>query len=240
MLVEKGLVESRQKAQSMIMAGLVLANDKPVEKAGQLIAEDATLRLKGKTHEWVSRGGLKLEGAVKEFHLDLKGKTAVDLGASTGGFTDVLLHYGAAKVYAVDVGHGQLAWKLRQDERVVVLEKTNARNLTINEIPEKFQMIVCDASFISLTKILPNTMIMAEAGCEMIALIKPQFEAERSQIGKKGVVKDSAVHEEVCEKIRMFLTEAHWQVKGLKQSPIKGPEGNIEFLIWAEKELKND
>jgi 23S rRNA (cytidine1920-2'-O)/16S rRNA (cytidine1409-2'-O)-methyltransferase len=235
LLVEKGLVESRQKAQALIMDKKAIAGDKLIEKPGQLLAEDVPLRVKDKEHSWVSRGGMKLEGAVKEFQLDVKDKIAVDIGASTGGFTDVLLHYGAQKVYAIDVGHSQLAWKIRDDDRVVVHEKCNARHLTTEHVPEEFQILVCDASFISLKKVLANAMEMAPIGCQMIALIKPQFEADRDQIGKKGVVKDPAVHEAICEDIKAWVIASGWVFKGLKPSPIKGPEGNIEFLIWAIK-----
>ncbi|GBQ05502.1 TlyA family RNA methyltransferase [Saccharibacter floricola] len=239
LLVERGLVESRTRAQALIMAGLVYAGphaDKPVKKAGDQIPEDRLLTLKGQDHPWVSRGGLKLAHALEEFPLQVADAIAVDVGASTGGFTDVLLHHGARKVYAVDVGHGQLAWKLRSDERVVVLEKTNARHLTTEQIPESPSIIVCDASFIGLRTVLPAAMALAASGAWMVALIKPQFEAGRADIGPKGVVRDPAVHERVCEEIRSWLTSLpDWTVLGLTKSPITGPEGNVEFLIVARK-----
>jgi len=236
LLVERGLAESRTKAQAFIMAGVVFSGEKKIDKAGTPLVEDAPLEVRGKQHPWVSRGGLKLMQAIEEFSLDLTDKCVIDVGASTGGFTDVCLHHGAAKVYAVDVGHGQLAWKLRNDDRVVVLEKTNARYLTAEQIPDPANMIVCDASFIGLQTVLPAPMALAEDGCILAALIKPQFEVGRGNVGKGGVVRDPELHDQVCQKITDWITEdmPGWTVMGLTTSPIKGPEGNIEFLIIAE------
>lgn len=239
LLVERGLVESRTRAQALIMAGLVYAGphaDKAVKKAGDQLAEETLLTLKGQDHPWVSRGGLKLAHALDVFPLSVKDGIALDVGASTGGFTDVLLHHGAQKVYTVDVGHGQLAWKLRSDERVVVMEKTNARHLTREQLPEAPSIIVCDASFIGLRTVLPAAMTLAAPGAWMVALIKPQFEAGRADIGPKGVVRDPAVHERVCQEIHTWLADLpDWEVLGLATSPITGPEGNKEFLIAARK-----
>lgn len=240
LLVERGLVETRSRAQALIMAGLVYAGphgDKPVKKAGDQLPEDMALTLKGQDHPWVSRGGLKLAHALEHFPLSTEGKIAVDVGASTGGFTDVLLQNGAARVYAVDVGHGQLAWKIRSDERVVVLEKTNARHLSKEHIPEAPDIIVCDASFISLKTVLAPALEMAKPGAWAVALIKPQFEAGRADVGPKGVVRDPAVHERVCQEIHTwFAALPGWTILGLVPSPITGPEGNKEFLIAARKE----
>ncbi|MUG90506.1 TlyA family RNA methyltransferase [Bombella sp. ESL0385] len=239
LLVERGLVETRSRAQAFIMAGLVYAGphgDKPVKKAGDQLPEDMALTLKGQDHPWVSRGGLKLAHALEHFPLSTEGKIAVDVGASTGGFTDVLLQNGAARVYAVDVGHGQLAWKIRSDERVVVLEKTNARHLSKEHIPEAPDIIVCDASFISLKTVLAPALEMAKPGAWAVALIKPQFEAGRADVGPKGVVRDPAVHERVCQEIHTwFAALPGWTILGLVPSPITGPEGNKEFLIAARK-----
>lgn len=240
LLVDRGLVETRSRAQALIMAGLVYAGphgDRPVKKAGDQLAEDMPLTLKGQDHPWVSRGGLKLAHALEHFPLSAEGKIAVDVGASTGGFTDVLLQNGAAKVYAVDVGHGQLAWKIRSDDRVVVLEKTNARHLNAGHVPEAPDVVVCDASFISLKTVLAPALGMAKDGAWAVALIKPQFEAGRADIGPKGVVRDPAVHERVCEEIRdWFASLPGWTILGLVPSPITGPEGNREFLIAARKD----
>lgn len=239
LLVERGLVETRTRAQALIMAGLVYAGpyaDKIVKKAGDQLPEGMPLTLKGQDHPWVSRGGLKLAHALEEFPLTIHNQIALDVGASTGGFTDVLLHHGAKKVYAVDVGHGQLAWKLRSDSRVVVLEKTNARHLSTEQIPESPSVIVCDASFIGLRTVLPAAMTLAAPGAWMVALIKPQFEAGRADIGPKGVVRDPVVHDRVCHDIQTWLTDLpDWSVTGLTTSPITGPEGNKEFLIVAHK-----
>ena len=236
LLVDRGLVESRTRAQALIMAGLVYTSDRRIAKAGDQLPEDAPLALKGQDHPWVSRGGLKLIHAIEHFGLDPKGRVAIDVGASTGGFTDVLLTHGAEKVYAVDVGHGQLAWKIRSDERVVVMEKTNARALTVEQIPEPAGIVVCDASFIGLRTVLPAALELTTPDAWAVALIKPQFEAGRGEVGAKGVVRDPAVHERVCEEIReWFAALPGWDVLGIEGSPITGPEGNREFLIAARK-----
>jgi 23S rRNA (cytidine1920-2'-O)/16S rRNA (cytidine1409-2'-O)-methyltransferase len=235
-LVDRGLVESRAKAQALIMAGKVFSNTRRVDKPGQPVAEDTPLEVKGQEHPWVSRGGMKLSHALEHFGLDPEGRVAVDVGASTGGFTDVLLHRGAARVYAVDVGHGQLAWKLRSDERVVVLEKTNARRLDATLIPEAPGVVVCDASFIGLATVLPAALTLASPAAWAVALIKPQFEAGPDKVGKGGVVRDPAVHDEVCERVRSWWSGLPgWTVLGIEPSPILGPEGNREFLIAARK-----
>ncbi len=218
------------------MAGLVYSGEKKLDKAGQQVTADIAVDVRGQDHPWVSRGGLKLEKALTAFDIDPTDAVCIDVGASTGGFTDVLLSHGAAKVYAVDVGHGQLAWKLRTDDRVVVLEKTNARYLTHDHVPDPVDMLVCDASFIGLRTLLPAAMELVLPGGMLIALIKPQFEAGRENVGKGGVVRDPAVHESVCRNIRDWLSETcGWDVVGLGESPIKGPEGNVEFLIAARK-----
>ncbi len=236
LLVDRGLVESRTRAQALVMAGLVFSGERRLDKAGQQVAEDMALEVRGQDHPWVSRGGLKLAHALQAFAIDPAGAVAVDVGASTGGFTDVLLTHGAARVYAVDVGHGQLAWKLRSDPRVIVLEKTNARHLTAGEVPEPVDMVVCDASFISLKTVLPAALALARPGARLVALIKPQFEAGRGQVGKGGVVRDPAVHEAVCADVRGWLDGMpQWRVDGLTASPITGPEGNVEFLIAATR-----
>jgi 23S rRNA (cytidine1920-2'-O)/16S rRNA (cytidine1409-2'-O)-methyltransferase len=233
LLVERGLADSRTRAQALIMAGLVLLGDKRVEKAGQQVAEDAELIVKGQDHPWVSRGGVKLAHALAEFGIDAAGAVAIDVGSSTGGFTDVLLTNGAARVYAVDSGTNQLAWKLRQDPRVVVHEQTSARILTDQHIAEPIDVVVCDASFISLSKVLEKPLSFARRGAQLVALIKPQFEAGKAEVGKGGVVRDAAVHERVCAEVRDWLEGIGWAVKGLTESPITGPKGNVEFLIWA-------
>ena len=236
MLVDRGLVESRSRAQALIMAGAVYTGTERISKPGQTLKDDAPLEVKGRDHPWVSRGGQKLDHAIREFGFDLTGKVVLDVGASTGGFTDVALHNGASRVYAVDVGHGQLAWSLRQDPRVVVLEKTNARHLTGAEIPEPVDAVVCDASFIGLQTVLPAPMALAAPGAILVALIKPQFEVGKGQVGKGGVVRDTALHEEVCARIRDWLdAEPGWSVIGVTESPITGPEGNKEFLIAARR-----
>ncbi len=235
LLVERGLAESRTKAQALVMAGLVFQETRRIDKPGQQVPEDKPVEVKGQEHPWVSRGGLKLEKALAAFDLDPAGRVCLDVGASTGGFTDVLLSGGAARVYAVDVGHGQLAWKLRQDERVVVLEKTNARYLSREEVPEPVSLIVCDASFIGLATVLPAPLALAAPGARLIALIKPQFEVGKARVEKGGVVRDPALHREVCDYIAAWLgAQAGWRVRGLTESPIQGPEGNREFLITAE------
>jgi|TARA_R110002049_G_scaffold129850_2_gene287919 23S rRNA (cytidine1920-2'-O)/16S rRNA (cytidine1409-2'-O)-methyltransferase len=233
LLADRGLAESRAKAQAYIMAGLVSVAGKKIDKPGHKIASDAAIELKGKDHPWVSRGGIKLDHALRHFAIDVAAMTAMDVGSSTGGFTDVLLQGGAKKVYAVDSGTNQLAWKLRQDERVVVHEQTSARILTEQHIPEKIDIIVCDASFISLVKVLERPLEFAKPGAILVALVKPQFEAERSDVGKGGVVRDEAVRQAACEKVRDWLIASGWNIMGVTESPITGPKGNVEFLIGA-------
>jgi 23S rRNA (cytidine1920-2'-O)/16S rRNA (cytidine1409-2'-O)-methyltransferase len=235
LLVERGLAESRNRAQALIMAGHVLIGDKRADKAGLQVTEDAEISVKGQDHPWVSRGGVKLAHALDEFGIDVSDMVVVDVGSSTGGFTDVLLTKGAAKVYAVDSGTNQLAWKLRQDERVVVHEQTSARILTAEHIPEPVDLIVCDASFISLTKVLERPLSFARASAQLVALIKPQFEAGRAEVGKGGVVRDAAVHARVCVEVQGWLESIGWAINGLIESPITGPKGNVEFLVWATK-----
>lgn len=236
LLVERGLVESRARAQALILAGKVFTGERRVEKAGQPLAPDAPLEVRGHEHPWVSRGGLKLVHGLEAFALSPEGLVCLDVGASTGGFTDVLLAHGAARVHAVDVGHGQLAWKLRSDPRVVVYEKTNARRLSAAIIPEPIGALVCDASFIGLQTVLPAGLALCAPGAWAVALIKPQFEAGPGQVGRKGVVRDPAVHEEVCTRIRGWWAGLPgWEVLGIAESPITGPEGNREFLIGARR-----
>jgi 23S rRNA (cytidine1920-2'-O)/16S rRNA (cytidine1409-2'-O)-methyltransferase len=237
LLVALGLAESRARAQALILAGKVFSDTKRVEKAGDLLADGAPLEVRGQDHPWVSRGGLKLAHALAHFGLNPEGRVCLDLGASTGGFTDVLLQHGAARVYAVDVGHGQLAWKLRQDSRVVVLEKTNARYLDATAIPEAIGALVCDASFIGLRTILPAPLALCAPGAFAVALIKPQFEAGPGQVGKGGVVRDAALHRSICAMIAdWWAALPGWRVLGITESPITGPEGNKEFLIAARRE----
>jgi len=233
-LVDRGLAPSRERARALIMAGQVSVAGARIDKPGTSIPEDADVSVKGADHPWVSRGGLKLAHALETFDLDVTDKVALDIGASTGGFTDVLLKNGARRVYAVDVGHGQLDWGLRNDERVVTLERTNARNLTKEHVPEAIDVNVCDASFIGLRTILPAGLRLAAPGAVLVALIKPQFEAGKDRVGKGGVVRDEAVHQEVCETIQGWLTALQeWTVVGLTESPVRGPAGNKEFLIVA-------
>jgi len=235
-LVDRGLVETRSKAQALIMAGVVFSEEKRIEKPGQQITEETPLEVRGQDHPWVSRGGLKLEKGLKAFAIDPAGMVALDVGASTGGFTDVLLQNGAARVYAVDVGRGQLHWKLRTDERVVVLEATNARHLTPELVPDTIDIVVCDASFIGLEKVLPAALSLARPGAWLVALIKPQFQVGKGEVGKGGVVRDSDLHARVCDEVAAWLAgEAGWQVEGIVESPITGPQGNVEFLIGARK-----
>ena len=237
LLLARGLAESRARAQALILAGQVYSGDKRVEKAGAELARDAPLSVRGPAHPWVSRGGLKLEKGLDHFGIDPRDRICLDIGAATGGFTDVLLARGAAKVYAVDVGQGQLAWKLRQDPRVVVLERTNARRLEAAHVPEPPSLIVCDASFIGLETLLPASLDLAAPGARLIALIKPQFEVGKGRVGKKGVVRDPDLHAEVCARIDAWLSALPgWFVLGLTESPILGPEGNKEFLIAARKD----
>jgi 23S rRNA (cytidine1920-2'-O)/16S rRNA (cytidine1409-2'-O)-methyltransferase len=233
LLVERGLADSRSRAQALIMAGAVLSGDRPVTKAGALLAEDSPLEVRTRDHPWVSRGGIKLDHGLTHFGFDVTGAVALDVGSSTGGFTDVLLSRGAAKVYAVDVGTNQLAWKLRQDPRVIVHEKTNARNLTAEVIPEPVDIITCDASFISLAKVLDAALGFTSPGAKLVALVKPQFEAGREEVGKGGVVRDPEVHARVCAEASAWIESRGWSVVGVTESPITGPEGNREFLLGA-------
>ena len=236
LLVERGLAESRTRAQALIMAGQVTSGSRRVDKPGTLLPSDAPLQVKGRDHPWVSRGGIKLAAGLERFQIDPTGRVCLDLGASTGGFTDVLLSGGAAKVFAVDVGHGQLAWTLRQDPRVIVLERTNGRNLTAAQVPDPIDLLVCDASFIGLDVVLPASLALAAPGAQLIALIKPQFEVGKGQVGKGGVVRDPALHQAVCARIAAWLDGlADWTVLGLSESPITGPQGNKEFLIAARR-----
>ena len=234
-LVERGLAESRTRAQALILAGLVYSGEQRVAKAGDLVKAGQPLELRGQDHPWVSRGGVKLAHALKHFGLSPKDRICLDIGASTGGFCDVLLHHGAAKVYAVDVGHGQLAWKLRNDPRIVVRERVNARYLDAAQIPDPVEAIVCDASFIGLRTVLPAALSLAVPGAFAVALIKPQFEVGPA-IAKGGVVRDATVHGRVCNEIRAWWSEVPgWQVIGVEPSPLLGPEGNREFLIAARR-----
>lgn len=233
-LVDRGLAESRTRAQALIMSGNVLVGDRPVDKAGQSVAEDAAITLKTKDHPWVSRGGLKLAHALEHFALDVTGLVGMDVGSSTGGFTDVLLTNGASRIYAIDSGTNQLAWKLRQDPRVIVHEQTSARILTPGHVPEPIDIIVCDASFISLAKVLERPLTFAAPNALLVALIKPQFEAGKADVGKGGVVRDPAVHARVCGEVRAWVqAQPGWEEIGIVESPITGPEGNVEFLIAA-------
>jgi 23S rRNA (cytidine1920-2'-O)/16S rRNA (cytidine1409-2'-O)-methyltransferase len=234
LLVDRGLVESRTRAQALIMAGQVFVGERKAEKAGQAIAPDAVVAVRGRDHPWVSRGGLKLDHALAHFGWDVGGAVAIDVGSSTGGFTDVLLSRGAVRVYAVDSGTNQLAWKLRSDPRVVVREQTSARILTDAHIPEPVDLVVCDASFIALAKVLDRPLGFVKPGGRLIALIKPQFEAGRAEVGKGGVVRDAAVHARVCAGVSGWLVGRGWRVEGIVPSPVTGPEGNVEFLIAAQ------
>ena len=235
-LVERGLAESRAKAKALVMAGLVFSEDSPQNSPGAQVRSDIQLSVKGPEHPWVSRGGLKLAHGLKYFGYDVEGRTCLDIGASTGGFTDVLLAHGAAKVYAVDVGYGQLAHKIRTDPRVVVVERTNARYLTRTLVPNSIDAVVCDASFIGLRTVLPPALSLTGPKAWLIALIKPQFEVGKDRVGKKGVVRDPNLHEEVCGTISSWMEGlAEWSVDGITPSPVKGPEGNVEFLIAANR-----
>jgi len=235
LLLSRGLAESRTRAQALIMAGAVFSGERKLAKAGEMLAEDAALEVRGKDHPWVSRGGIKLDHGLTHFGFDVGGAVALDVGSSTGGFTDVLLTRGAARVYAVDVGTNQLAWKLRKDPRVVVHEQTNARALTAEKISEPIDIVVCDASFIGLAKVLEVPLTFARAGAMLVALIKPQFEAGHAEVGKGGVVRDPAVHERVCTEAKGWIETLNWTVLGVTPSPITGPEGNVEFLMGARK-----
>jgi len=239
-LVAQGLVESRTRAQALILAGNVFVGDRRVAKAGDLIAEDAALSVKGRDHPWVSRGGVKLAHGLDRFGFDVTRAIGLDVGSSTGGFTDVLLTRGAARVYAIDVGTNQLAWNLRSDDRVIVHEQTNARALTAEIVPEPVDIIVCDASFIALAKVLDAALELARAGAMLVALVKPQFEAGRGEVGKGGVVRDPLVHQRVCDAAAEWIASKGWKVLGIETSPITGPEGNIEFLLGAIKRTDDD
>jgi 23S rRNA (cytidine1920-2'-O)/16S rRNA (cytidine1409-2'-O)-methyltransferase len=236
LLIAQGLAESRTRAQALILAGNVFAGDRRVAKAGDLIAEETVLSVKGRDHPWVSRGGVKLAHGLEHFGFDVTGAVGLDVGSSTGGFTDVLLTRGAARVYAIDVGTNQLAWKLRSDERVIVHEQTNARALTSEIVPEPVDIVVCDASFISLAKVLDAALDLARPGAALVALVKPQFEAGRGEVGKGGVVRDPAVHQRVCDAAAAWVASKGWTVAGIETSPITGPEGNVEFLLGATRD----
>lgn len=235
LLVQRELVESRARAQALILAGLVFSGETRIAKAGQLIPENAPLDVRGRDHPWVSRGGVKLAHALAQFGLDPSGATAMDIGSSTGGFTDVLLTHGATRVFAVDSGTNQLAWKLRQDPRVTVLEQTSARILTPELVDAPCNWVVCDASFIGLSKVLDVPLKLASEKCQLVALIKPQFEVGKGEVGKGGVVRDPVLHARVCDEVRAWLDSGGWKVQGITESPITGPEGNVEFLISAQR-----
>ena len=235
MLVARGLAETRAKAQALLLAGLVFSGERRLEKPGMQVDRDLPLTVRGAAHPWVSRGGVKLDHALAHFRIDPQGLVALDIGASTGGFTHVLCERGARRVYAVDVGYGQLDARLRSDPRVTLLERTNARYLSRAEVPEPVDLVVCDASFIGLRTILPTPLALAAPGARLVALVKPQFEAGRARVGKGGIVRDPAVHDAVCSTIRAWLTADGWPVTGLVESPIKGRDGNTEFLIAAQR-----
>lgn len=235
-LVDRGLAESRARAQALVMAGLVFAGERRLDKAGMAVPAEMALEVRGQDHPWVSRGGLKLAHGLDAFGLTVEGLVCLDVGASTGGFTDVLLSRGAVRVYAVDVGRGQLAWKLREDPRVIVREGMNARHLTAEAVPEAIDLLVCDASFIGLRTLLPAPMALVRNGGGMLVLVKPQFEVGPGRVGKGGVVRDPALHEEVCAAIAAWVDEQPgWKVAGITPSPITGPQGNREFLLHARK-----
>jgi 23S rRNA (cytidine1920-2'-O)/16S rRNA (cytidine1409-2'-O)-methyltransferase len=235
LLVERGLVESRERGHALILAGQVLVNGQKQDKAGALVPEDAELRILGEVLPYVSRGGLKLEGALNWFKISVEGKTALDVGASTGGFTDCLLQHGAKKVYAVDVGYGQLAWKLRQDPRVITIERVNIRDIASSLVPESIDIAVIDVSFISLEKVVPSILKFFKPGSELVALIKPQFEVGREQVGKGGIVRDEAARKAAVDRVTDFIRGLGLEVKGIVPSPITGQDGNVEFLIYAVK-----
>jgi len=238
-LVECGLAESRSRAQALIMAGVVFVGERRIDKPGEMLPADAAITVRGRDHPWVSRGGVKLAHGLEHFAIDAAECVALDIGASTGGFTDVLLHHGARRVYAVDVGRGQLAWRLRQDPRVIVLERTNARHLSPALVPEPVDLITCDVSFIGLEQVLPAALDLAAPDARLLALIKPQFEVGKGRVGKRGVVRDPALHREVCARISSWLAaRPGWTVLGIAESPITGPEGNREFLIAARADRR--
>ena len=236
LLVEKNLVQSRARAKTTIMAGLVLVDGNRIDKAGTMVKVNANIRILGNDIPYVSRGGLKLEKAIKEFGVVLTGKVTADIGASTGGFTDCMLQNGAVRIFAIDVGYGQLDWSLRTDERVINMERTNIRNVTPTDIGELIDLASIDVAFISLEKVLPAVKAMLKADGEVVALIKPQFEAGREKVGKKGVVRDARVHLEVIHRVVNIAREMGFITRGLTFSPVKGPEGNIEYLIWLTKD----
>ena len=240
LLVKKGLAESREKAKAIIMSGIVYVDNNKEDKAGQTFNEDALIEVRGNTLRYVSRGGLKLEKAMNCFGVTLEGKIAMDVGASTGGFTDCMLQNGAVKVYSVDVGHGQLAWKLRNDERVVCMEKTNIRYVIPDDVADKIDFASIDVSFISLKKVLPAVYDLLTDVGEVVCLIKPQFEAGREKVGKKGVVREQSVHVEVVDMIVSFAREMGFVTLDLSYSPIKGPEGNIEYLLYITKDTSRE
>lgn len=237
LLVARGEAESRTRAQALVMAGLVFAGEpgklQRVAKSGQQIPDDWAVEVRGRDHPWVGRGGMKLDHAIRQFGLDPRGAVAMDIGSSTGGFTEVLLHHGAAHVFAVDVGTNQLAWKLRQDARITVLEQTNARALTPALIDKACDWVVCDASFIGLAKVLEVPLTLAAPDARLVALIKPQFEVARNEVGKGGIIRDPALHQRVCDEVTGWLAQNGWRIAGLTESPITGTEGNVEFLIHA-------
>jgi 23S rRNA (cytidine1920-2'-O)/16S rRNA (cytidine1409-2'-O)-methyltransferase len=236
LMVARGFTDNETRAQALIIAGKVYTGERRLEKPGQKISDDAPLEVRGPDYPWVSRGGVKLAHALERFDIDPSGQAALDIGAATGGFTDVLLSQGATRVYAIDVGHGQLDWRLRNDPRVVVLERTNARHLNADLVSEAIYMVVCDASFIGLRTILPASLKIAAPGALLVALIKPQFEVRKEQVGKHGVIRDPALREEACERIRSWLDSLlDWSVLGIIESPITGPRGNVEYLIAARK-----
>jgi len=233
-MVERGLAENRSRAAALILAGKVFCGERRIDKAGELLAEAAAIELRGQDHPWVSRGGVKLAFALDHFAIDPRGRICLDIGASTGGFTEVLLVRAAARVYAVDVGHGQLAWKLRQDPRVVVLDRLNARNLMREQLPDPPSLVVCDASFIGLATVLDRPLSLAAEGAELVALIKPQFEVGRGAVGKGGIVRDPDLRRQACARVADWLSSRPgWRVSGLTESPITGANGNVEYLIAA-------
>lgn len=236
LLVERGIASSRERARALVLAGAVLVGDECVDKAGAMVPSDAELRIKGGDNPYVSRGGLKLKAALDEFRIDVSGRIALDVGASTGGFTDCLLQAGARKVYAVDVGYGQLAWKLRQDERVVLFERTNIRYFSGKGIEDAIDLAVIDASFISLRKVIPRVSELIREGGSILALIKPQFEVGKGEVGKKGVVRDPALHRKVLDEIAEFSKELNLTVLGNCESPVMGPQGNREFFLYVKKD----
>jgi len=235
LLVERELVESRTRAQALIMAGVVFVGEAKVDKPGQQVAQDAKLEVRGRDHPWVSRGGIKLAHAIEHFGLDPTDAVAMDVGSSTGGFTDVLLNHGATHVFAIDSGTNQLAWKLRQDARVSVHEQTSARIITEAQINRPCNWVVCDASFIGLAKVLTRPLELAARECQLVALIKPQFEVAKAEVGKGGVVRDADLHERVCGEVRDWLQGLGWDIEGIVESPITGPQGNVEFLVSARR-----